>query len=58
METAGNFITAIAKFTTGMENSHNDFNSRFTCLMHIHRNTTAVINYGNAIIFMNEVTSI
>ena len=59
VQTAGNFITAIAKFTTGVENGHNNFNCRFAFFFHhINRNTTTIIAYGNTVIFVDDYTNV
>ena len=59
VQTTGNLITAIAKFTTGVENGHNNFNSRLAFFFHhIYRNTTTVITNGNAIICVNSYLNI
>ena len=59
VQTTGNLITAIAKFTTGVKHGHNNFNSRLAFFFHhINRNTTTVITNGNAIICVNGYLNI
>ena len=54
METAGNFVTAVTEFTACMKYRHNYFNSRFSCFMHVHRNTASVIFYCYTVICINS----
>ena len=59
VQTTGNLITTIAKFTTSMKHGHNNFNSRLAFFFHhIYRNTTTVITNGNAIICVNGYLNI
>ena len=53
MQTAGNLIPSVTEFTAGMQYSHNYFYCRFACLMHINRNTVAVIHNGDTVIRIN-----
>ena len=54
MQTAGNLITAVTEFTTGMQDRHNYFYSRFADLMHFYRNTTAIITHSNTVIAVDS----
>ena len=59
VQTTGNFITAITKFTTSVENSHNNFNCRLTFFFHhINRNTTTIIAYGNTVISVDDYANV
>ena len=59
VQTTGNFITAIAKFATGVEHGHDNFNCRFAFFFHhINRNTTTIIAYGNTVICVNDYADI
>lgn len=51
MKTAGDLITAIAKFTASVQDGHNNFNGRFADLMHFNRNPAPIIDNGDAVIF-------
>ena len=51
MKTAGDLITAIAKFTASVQDGHNNFNGRFADLMHFNRNPAPIIDDGDAVIF-------
>ena len=54
VQTAGHFVTVLVKLTTGVEHSHYHL-QRTTVLLgvHIHRDTTTVILYGNRIVLVD-----
>jgi hypothetical protein len=55
METSGDFVTAIIKFSSGVELGHHDFHSRtILFLVEIDGNTPAVISDCDAVIHMND----
>ena len=54
VETTGHLVTVFVKFTTCVQDGHNDFQGRAMLFrMHIHRNTTTVILNGNGVILVD-----
>ncbi len=54
MQTAGDFITAAAKLTAGVQHGHDHFKGRFLFLgMDIHRNTAPIIRHGDTAVGVN-----
>ena len=54
MQTTGNLVATVAEFTAGMQNSHDDFNRRFSYFVHINRNTAAIISDSYAVVLMDQ----
>ena len=54
MQTAGDLVAPAAKFTAGMQDSQHHFYCRNTLFrMDIHRNTTAVVNNCDTVVFVD-----
>ena len=55
MQTAGDFVRVIVKFTAGMKYGHDDLSSRNALFfVNAGRNTTTIILYGNRVIRMDR----
>ena len=54
MKTAGNRIAVAAEFATGMKDGQYDFNSRLADFMHGNGDAAAIIDDGNAVVFLNR----
>ena len=55
MQTAGNFVGIMVKLPAGMENGQHHFHSGFVfCFVHVHRDTAAVVDHGDAVILMDH----
>ena len=53
MQSTRNLVPITAKFTTSVKNREYDLNGRFAAVMHIDRNTTAIIDNRDAVIPMD-----
>ena len=54
MKSSRNFVAFAAKFSAGMQYSQNDFDRRFSGLMHVNRNSSTIIDNCNRIVFVNR----
>ena len=55
MQTAGDFVRVIVKFTAGVKYGHDDLSSRNALFfVNAGRNTTTIILYGNRVIRMDR----
>ena len=53
MEAAGNGIAVAAEFPACMEDRQDDFDSRLADLMHGYRDTAAIIDDSDAVVFLD-----
>src|SRR5690606_13885160 len=53
VQTPGNLVGAVVELTTGMQNGHDHFGSRYTFFMEINRDTTTVITHGDGFVDMD-----
>src|SRR6185312_17437750 len=55
VQTAGDLVGVVVELTAGVEDGHDDLSRRAALLlMHVHRDTTAIIFHGDRIIFVND----
>ena len=53
VETAGNFVSAAAEFTAGVEHGESHFHGGSAGAVEIHGNAAAVVQHGNAFVLMD-----
>ena len=54
VQAAGNFVGVAIEFSAGVEHGHDDFGGRlFFSGVHVHGNAAAVVNYGDAVVFVH-----